>query len=144
MGHLQRTSGFVIFLRYLLVGLPIGIGGALLFGSLPFLIGFVIMLGVVWMIYYAVSHVALFLVSPDVWRQRNQNGGDSYLDEVGAPLNMDSEEVRHYGSEANAACPHCGTGMFLVQDQDVQCSNCNVLWTNNQFHFWNGSQWIPY
>jgi len=137
----SRTSPTAMFSRYMLFGIPL----CLLIGLVwpPGIIVCLLVLTAVWLIHVVGTNLIVRVFAPDYYRAIRQNGGNAFYDNLGAPLNFDSEAVRQQGLQPNCVCPECGNPMFVADNVQTQCSNCRLLW-NNGWYGYVGNQWVPY
>ena len=140
----NRTSAATILLRFLALGIPVAVFVFLLFPALPWVLFFFAVMAVIFGFYWLSTNVLVRIFTPDYYHAMKAGGGDPFLDNLGMPLNFDSEDVRQQGLHANTNCPHCGTPIYIEPNKDFQCGTCRVLWRGNEWHAWVGGRWAPY
>lgn len=119
-----------MFLRYLLICAPVGIVVTLIFPLFFVPLVFFGVLALVWLINWGLTNTVIRHFNPEYHDALKAGGGDPYLDNLGWPLNTDSEATRQHGAYPNVTCPHCGTGSFVPPGATVACPSCGRQFTH--------------
>jgi len=85
---------------------------------------------VMWLVLWGTTNAVVRHFTPGYHDALKAGGGDPFLDNLGAPLNMDSEDVRQQGAFPNVVCPHCGVGSFVQPGATVPCPSCGGRFTH--------------
>lgn len=120
----ERTPAWVMLLRFLAFGIPGAIFVFLVFPALPFVLLFFGVMAAVFGLNWLFTNSVVKTFTPDYYEALKRGGGDPYLDNLGWPLNSDSEATRQHGLHPNVFCPHCGAGSFVEPGATVVCPSC--------------------
>lgn len=140
----NRTSLASILFRYLLFGIPFAIFILFVFSAWPLVVLFFALMVLFFLGNWIFTNIVVGSFNPEYYQGIKAVGGDPFLDNMGAPFNCDSEEVRQQGLVPNVACPQCHNPMYIENDMNFQCGSCGLLWHGRQWTIWNGSQWVLY